>query len=127
MPDNDVGRSAFDFAAEARRDLRRINGNHVILDHGTGEYSLLCHLQHGSLAVRQGERVRQGQPLARLGNSGSTTHIHLHYELADGYDLRRSEGLPASFRRYRLLRGARATEVAAGLLDTGDIVESTAP
>lgn len=127
MPDNDVGHPAFDFVVEARRDLRRINGNYVMRDHHTGEYSLLCHIQQGRLTVRTGERVRQGQPFAPLGNSVAIAHAHLHYELSDGDDMRQSERLPVYFRRYRHLRGAQATAVVIGLPDTGDIVESAVP
>lgn len=32
----------------------------------------------GSVAVRADERVRRGQPLARVGNSGNSSEPHLH-------------------------------------------------
>ena len=50
-------------------------GNHVILDHGNGEYSLLAHLQRKSLRVRPGEHVAAGQLLGLAGNSGNTSEI----------------------------------------------------
>ena len=127
LADNDVGAPSFDFATAARHDLRRINGNYVVLDHFTGEYSLLCHLMQNSVIVRPGQYVHQGQPIARMGNSGATTHIHLHYELADGYDMYHSEGVPAYFRRFQRLRGSQAKQVDVGILDTGEIIESTVP
>lgn len=76
-------------------------GNHVILDHGNGEYSLLAHLRSGSVAVRQGARVAAGARLGACGNSGNTSEPHLHYHLqnaaAFGPD---AEGLPAQFSGY---------------------------
>ena len=49
----------------AAKDLR---GNYLLLQHSPREYSLLAHLKPGSLLVRQGESVRQGQPVAACGN-----------------------------------------------------------
>jgi hypothetical protein len=37
----------------------------VIIDHGNGEFSLLGHLRQGSLRVKIGDRIRQGQAIAR--------------------------------------------------------------
>jgi murein DD-endopeptidase MepM/ murein hydrolase activator NlpD len=46
------------------------------VDGTTGEY---FHLQHGSVQVRVGDRVRRGQPLALSGNTGYSTAPHLHF------------------------------------------------
>ena len=54
-------------------------GNHVILDHGNGEYSVLLHLQPGSVRVSRGDRVVQGQPLGKVGFTGDSLVPHLHY------------------------------------------------
>ncbi|HTE18441.1 MAG TPA: M23 family metallopeptidase [Armatimonadota bacterium] len=83
-----------------QRDPRNVAGNHVILDHGNGEFSLLAHLQRGSVAVRAGERVRQGQRLGACGNSGNTSEPHLHYHLQNGPVFGRAAGLPAQFNGY---------------------------
>jgi murein DD-endopeptidase MepM/ murein hydrolase activator NlpD len=61
-------------------------GNHVVIDHENGEYSLLVHLQAGSIPVKAGTRVRQGQQVGRLGSSGFSTEPHLHYQLQDRPD-----------------------------------------
>ncbi|PTL82866.1 hypothetical protein DAT35_18020 [Vitiosangium sp. GDMCC 1.1324] len=37
-------------------------GNVVVIDHGGGEYSLLAHMQQGSVTVKAGDKVRAGQP-----------------------------------------------------------------
>lgn len=54
-------------------------GNSVVIDHGNGEFSLLAHLQQGSVRVSIGDEVTQGQAIGVLGNSGDTTGPHLHY------------------------------------------------
>jgi hypothetical protein len=72
-------------------------GNTVVIDHGQGEYSALSHLQRGSVRVEVGQRVRRGDQIGRIGNSGSSDLPHLHYQLMAGPDLFRSDGLPARF------------------------------
>lgn len=76
-------------------------GNHVVIDHGNGEHSLLAHLRQGSVAVREGERVRAGQVLGACGNSGNSSEPHLHYHLQDRPESGdAAAGLPAQFRGY---------------------------
>ncbi len=81
-------------------DPRNVAGNHVIVDHGNGEFSLLAHLRRGSVAVRAGERVAQGQKLGECGNSGNTSEPHLHYHLQNAAVFGQGEGMPAQFNAY---------------------------
>ena len=53
-------------------------GNGVAIDHGGGWTTQLCHLARGSIAVRTGDRVVQGQPVGRIGLSGRTEFPHVH-------------------------------------------------
>ena len=82
----------------AAKDLR---GNYLLLQHSPREYSLLAHLKPGSLLVRQGESVRQGQPVAACGNSGNSSEPHLHFQLQDTPDFYTSAGLPIPFSSLR--------------------------
>jgi murein DD-endopeptidase MepM/ murein hydrolase activator NlpD len=74
-----------------------VAGNVVVIDHGTGEFSLLAHMQQGSVRVKKGDRVEQGQVIGLLGNSGNSSGPHLHYHLMDGPLLYRSNSLPSRF------------------------------
>ncbi|MGY5003998.1 M23 family metallopeptidase [Streptomyces sp. WY228] len=78
--------------------VHRIIGNHVILDLGDSTYAVYAHLQRGSLRVRPGDRVRAGQRLGRVGNSGNTTEPHLHFHLMDGPDPDSARGVPFTWR-----------------------------
>lgn len=69
-------------------------GNMIVIDHGTEEFTLLGHLKNGSLLVKPGDRVTQGQRLARVGNSGMSTEPHLHFQLMDTADWQTAHGLP---------------------------------
>ena len=86
--------------APGQVNLTRLYGNHVVIEHGNGEYSLLAHLMRGSIAVKQGERVRAGQLLGKAGNSGVSTEPHLHYQLMDAPEWLRAHGMPAVFVDY---------------------------
>jgi murein DD-endopeptidase MepM/ murein hydrolase activator NlpD len=83
-------------------------GNHVVIDHGNGEFSMIAHLMAGSLAVSQGQQVAQGAPIGRLGNSGDSFAPHVHYQLQDGPSWQGASGLPCRFSNVeaqRLERG----------------------
>ena len=74
--------------------LDTITGNSLILDLGQGRFALYAHLQPSSLKVRPGDRVKTGQVLARLGNSGNSDAPHLHFQLMDANSPLGAEGLP---------------------------------
>ena len=81
-------------------DKKHLAGNHVVVDHGNGEFSFLAHLKQGSVAVKAGDKVKAGQKLGLCGNSGNTDQPHLHYHLANAADLVNADGLPAQFLNY---------------------------
>jgi hypothetical protein len=74
--------------------LQNVTGNHVILDLGGGRYGFYAHLQPGSLKVKKGDRVKKGQVLALVGNSGNTTGPHLHFHVMEGLSVLGAQGVP---------------------------------
>lgn len=54
-------------------------GKLVKVDHGYGFATLYGH--NSKVLVRAGQRVRRGEPIARVGNTGRSTGPHLHYEV----------------------------------------------
>lgn len=81
----------------AKGGYQELLGNHIIIDHGNGEYSVLVHLMKGSVRVKKGDKVKQGDALALVGNSGLSNVPHLHYELVQGPDLPHRRGVPLRF------------------------------
>jgi hypothetical protein len=75
-------------------------GNHVVIDHGNGEFSLFSHLKQGSVRVQVGDKVKYGDVLGLCGNSGNSSQAHLHYQLQTNKNILDGEGLPAQFNRY---------------------------
>jgi murein DD-endopeptidase MepM/ murein hydrolase activator NlpD len=72
-------------------------GNCVIIDHGTSEYSVMMHMQAGSVSVKEGDRIVTGQIVGWLGNSGDAFGPHLHYQLQSGPRLFQYQSLPFRF------------------------------
>ncbi|GEM_PF-4815357 len=58
-----------------------LDGNHIVIDHGDGVYTMYYHLKTGSALVREGDLVTCGQPIASIGSSGFSTKPHLHFEV----------------------------------------------
>ena len=54
-------------------------GNRVLLKIGPGRYACYAHIVQGSVRVHRGQRLRMGQPIGLVGNSGNTTGPHLHF------------------------------------------------
>jgi len=75
-------------------NLETVGGNYVILDLGGGNFAFYAHLQPNSIRVKAGDRVRRGQTLALLGNSGNSDAPHLHFHVSDGDSPLGAEGLP---------------------------------
>ena len=79
-----------DFAASAGTFVKAANagqvvvaddlffsGNTVVIDHGLGLYTIYA--QGSKLLVKEGQSVRKGQTIARVGSTGRTTGPHLHW------------------------------------------------
>ncbi|MFD5805942.1 M23 family metallopeptidase [Streptomyces sp. NPDC127020] len=90
--------------------VRRIIGNHVVIDLGDGTHALYAHVQRGSLAVREGDRVTAGQVLGRCGNSGNSTEPHVHFQLMDGADPDTARGVPFTWHDIGVPRNGEVFE-----------------
>ena len=79
-------------------DLETVAGNHVVIEIAPAQYAFYAHLQPGSLRVRVGDRVRRGQVVGLVGNSGNSTEPHLHFHIVDaiapGTSTLGAEGIP---------------------------------
>jgi hypothetical protein len=98
---NDNSRSrhrGMDIRSPAGRIVRAVNsgrivmardlyfaGQTVIIDHGIGLFSMYCHLS--KLSVKEGQAVKRGVEIGKVGSTGRVTGPHLHWgiRLSDTY------------------------------------------
>lgn len=53
-------------------------GNGVLIDHGDGLQTIYCHLKQNSIIVKRNQRVKAGEKIAQVGQSGMAEFPHLH-------------------------------------------------
>ena len=64
-----------------------LTGNVVTIRHQAGstiEYSSYEHLKAGSIRVKRGDHVRQGDVIGEVGDTGDTPVVHLHFQINTG-------------------------------------------
>ncbi|MDA9774096.1 M23 family metallopeptidase [Saprospiraceae bacterium] len=100
VPENDPFGSKY--AVQINKE--NVAGNYVVLDIGNEIYAFYGHLIPGSLSVKVGEHVKQGDMIGKLGNSGNSTgpHLHFHLESKSKYPLG-GEGVPYVFENFTQL------------------------
>ena len=79
-------------------DVEEVRGNHIIIKHKNNEYSMIAHILKNSFQVKIGDEVKQGQVLAKVGNSGNTNGPHIHFQIQKGVE-NTSPGIPITFHK----------------------------
>ncbi len=93
--------------------VENVLGNHVILDLGAGVYAFYAHMEKGSIRVTEGQHVKRGDVLGKLGNSGNTSAPHLHFHLMEGPSALASNGIPYDIDNFALAGRLPAEKYAA--------------
>lgn len=79
---------------------RAAAGNIIVIKHeneGAVEYSAYGHLRTNSVLVQVGDRVQQGQAIAKVGDTGDSAEAHLHFQVNAGPNPFFSKSLPHVF------------------------------
>jgi murein DD-endopeptidase MepM/ murein hydrolase activator NlpD len=81
-----------------KKDIyRAVTGNVIAIEHPGGEYSAYAHLKTGSVRVKVGDRVKQGQQIAEVGDTGDYYMAHLHFQISNSTDILTARSLPFEF------------------------------
>ena len=73
------------------------------------------------MRVGEGERVRRGQQIAAVGDSGNSLAPHLHFQVQDRPDIdEQARTVPVVFRDVVLIRDGRESTPAEADLRRGD-------
>jgi hypothetical protein len=76
-------------------------GNYVILDIGNKKYACYAHMVNGSVRVKKGDTVKEGQVIGLMGNSGNSDIPHLHFQVVtDIPSFLGAEGYPHVYRSF---------------------------
>ncbi|WAC05864.1 MAG: M23 family metallopeptidase [Methanoregula sp.] len=79
-------------------------GNYVIVDIGNKKYACYAHMVNGSVRVKPGESVKEGQVLGLMGNSGNSDIPHLHFQVVtDKASFLGAEGYPHVYRSFNVI------------------------
>lgn len=81
--------------------IQMAGGNYVVVRIAKNRYAFYAHLKTGSLRVRVGQKVKPGQVLGLLGNTGNTDGPHLHFHIMNSPSPLQSDGLPFVFKSFR--------------------------
>ena len=79
-----------------------VPGNSVMLKTKNNEFILLAHFKQGSVKVRQGDSVKQGQNLGLCGNSGNSSEPHLHFHIQNIEDMSQATGVKCYFEKIEV-------------------------
>ena len=75
------------FTREGADLMEVAGGNHIIIRHDNGEYSFYAHLAGGSVKVKEGQTVKQGEHIAGVGGTGENPWVHLHFQVNKGPEI----------------------------------------
>lgn len=56
-------------------------GNNIKIKHNNGMITRYCHLAYGSIKVKVGDKVKQGQIIGVMGTTGLSSGKHVHFEV----------------------------------------------
>lgn len=100
------------------------SGNLVVIDHGNNQYGYYGHLKPNSINVRVGNRVRAGDPIAEVGNSGDSFEPHLHFHVMNNPDPAQADGIPLVFENWKAQSYGRVPVLRQqGIIPKGEFVQ----
>lgn len=80
--------------------VQNVDGNHIIQNLGGGAWAMYAHLVKGSLLVKPGDKIKKGQKIAELGNTGNSNAPHLHFQLMNDPSLLEADAVPYVIDRF---------------------------
>lgn len=85
-----------------RMTAQTVAGNYILLKIGANRYAVYAHLKPGSIRFKKWQKVKRGEVLAQIGNSGNSTGPHLHFQIVNA-PFTIAEGMPFVFDRFEKL------------------------
>ena len=108
-PDQTPGKMPSDLS------FAKLPGNYVVIAMKGGASAVYGHLKPGSVRVKVGDRVRAGEVIGLLGNSGGSLAPHLHFHVVNGPSGVASDGYPYEIDSFALAAEAEPSMLAKAL------------
>jgi murein DD-endopeptidase MepM/ murein hydrolase activator NlpD len=102
------------FFRPEKHDINLVLGNNIIMQ-TENAFAFFAHFQKDSICVTEGQEIKAGDFLGRVGHSGNSTAPHLHFHLMDSADLWTAKGVPCAFRRFERFQDGVWEEVINGI------------
>jgi murein DD-endopeptidase MepM/ murein hydrolase activator NlpD len=97
-------------------------GNAVVIDHGNRQYTYYAHLRPFT-TVKNGTRVKAGDPIGEVGNSGDSLEPHLHFHAMNHPDIAQAVAVQAVFSNWKAQSyGRRPVVRELGIVPRGEFV-----
>jgi hypothetical protein len=107
-----------------KTNLNNPGGNVVVIDHGDNQFGYYAHLRPNSITLKPGAKVKAGDPIGEVGNSGESYEPSLHFHVMTNPDSNLGDGIPVVFDSWRAQSfSAFPTERERGLLPRGEFVQ----
>jgi murein DD-endopeptidase MepM/ murein hydrolase activator NlpD len=96
----------------------------VIIDHGNGQFGYYAHLKPFTVTVKKGAKVKAGEILGEVGNSGDSLEPHLHFHVMNNADPAEGDGIPVVFENWKAQSYGRSPVARQeGILPRGEFVQ----
>ena len=113
IKDNMIENEPLSEEMAVRITSKTISGNYVIIDIGNDLYALYGHLIPNSLKVNIGDKIKKGQIIGLLGNSGNSDLPHLHFHIESKSNVPMGgEGIPYHLKEFIQLKNYSQEEVS---------------
>ena len=105
--------------------VEQADGNSVIVDIGQHHFALYAHMQSESIRVHPGDRVKVGQVIGLVGNSGNSVAPHLHFHVMSSELSLASNGLPYQIDKFKVTGETLGTKAFDEAEEKGEPVTVT--
>ncbi|PYS42328.1 MAG: hypothetical protein DMG14_04330 [Acidobacteria bacterium] len=100
------------------------SGNVVIIDHGNNQFGYYAHLKPFTIGLKPGARVKAGDVIGEVGNSGDSAEPHLHFHIMNNADPAQADGIPVVFESWKAQSYSRFPVARQlGILPRGEFVQ----
>ncbi len=97
-------------------DIKDPCGNHIIIKHPHNEYSFICHLEKNTITVHEGDLVKEGEILGKVGNSGNTQGPHIHFHLQNSPDIITGKGIKIKMKNTYTINNKKIKYIEQGMI-----------